>query len=134
MSRWLDLARIETPVRHFDKFDKSQPEGCVGSVSGAGCNQRAEICRKSRSVEGGQRKLDNNRSALKLAYSSEDDDLAFAAIVEGYKTYGAVATTTRMGATRAFQATERLKASGRIRQANDGSLSIAKRSSVEGRQ
>ncbi len=60
-----------------------------------------------------------------LAFSSEDDSLAFGAIETGCRTYGAIATATRIGATRAFQAVERLKEAGRIRQAKDGSHTIA---------
>ncbi len=59
-----------------------------------------------------------------LVYTSDDDELAFAAISEGCKTYGAIATTTRIGATRAFQSVERLKSASRIRQANDGTLTV----------
>lgn len=61
-----------------------------------------------------------------LVYTSDDDALAFAAIETDCRTYGAVATTTRMGATRAFQATERLKDAGRIQQAKDGTLSASR--------
>ena len=53
----------------------------------------------------------------RLAYAStdtEDDALALAAIEGGDKSYGAVATTTGMGASRAWRAVERLQAAGLI--------------------
>lgn len=57
------------------------------------------------------------RNGPRLAFSApnaEDDAVALAAIKAGDRSYGAVATTTAMGATRAYKAVERLQAAGRV--------------------
>lgn len=52
----------------------------------------------------------------RLAFSapSADDAVALAAIKAGDRFYGAVATTTGIGATRAYKVVERLQAAGRV--------------------
>lgn len=130
MSRWLayanpDLSPDSLTTLTIDTFEESESQGATTAGG-----QTVSIVKLSGSVseKGGEGALHSSvplTGRPKLAFSADDDTLAFSAISEGGLTYGAVAMTTRMGATRAFQATERLKEAGRIWQAKDGTLSIA---------
>ncbi len=115
------------------ELEKIRAEKCTPATPATHAtfgSKRSKVAEVARGVLSGKTSIPQNPSSQanagpKLVYTSDDDALAFAAIVEGCQTYGTVATTTRMGATRAFQATERLKSAERIQQAKDGSLSIA---------
>lgn len=103
MSRWLDLAKVETP---FDASTSSTNPLPVGV----------------RNVENVEVSKGGEQLFPRLAYSAveaEDDALAMAAIEGGDRTYGAVATTTGMGASRAWRAWERLRADGRLKEVAD---------------
>lgn len=109
MSRWLALARNEIPTDKLTKPTKAAAKlgdggksgGSVGSVSFVGAS------------------VEVSGTFPRLAYSStdaDDDALALAAIEGGDRTYGAVATTTGMGASRAWRAWERLRADGLLKE------------------
>lgn len=98
MSRWLQLAKSETA------FD--------ASTNSTDLRPEADQVRNVEIVEVSNEGL---ASFPRLAFSApnaEDDAVALAAIKAGDRSYGAVATTTGMGATRAYKAVERLQAAG----------------------
>ncbi len=115
------------------ELEKIRAEGCTPAnpanpanpgpeISGlAGLAQGVLSEKVSEAPKTGGRKVDGPT----LIFTSDDDEFAFSAIQTGCLTYGAIATATTMGATRAFQAVERLKEAGRIQQAKDGTLTIA---------
>lgn len=127
MSRWLSYAEMKTPPNHPTNPTLCNPrpdyQATNATIGGQTVGNVGWLGEVLETVPGSGRAP---KSAPVLAYSSDDDELAFAAIAGGDRTYGAVATTTRMGATRAFQATERLKATGYIQQAKDGTITFAR--------
>ncbi len=116
MSKWLDLARKQIPIN-----------SSTNSTNLEGDGENCGNCGNCRNVDGILTVPPDapSRGGPRLVFTSDDNTLALTAISDGCQTYGAVATTTRMGATRAFHAAKRLKEAGRIEQAKDGTLSIA---------
>lgn len=116
------------------ELEKIRAEGCTPANPANPADPGREISRLaglaqgvlSEKVSEARKPRERNVAAPILIFTSDDDNLAFAAVQTGCLTYGAIAMTTRMGATRAFQATERLKEAGRIQQARDGTLTVIK--------
>ena len=105
MSRWLDLARSQTAFdSSTDPTNSTNPPEDRGNVGFVGNVETLKAPQASH---------------VRLAYSAsdaDDDAVALDAIRAGDRSYGAVATTTGMGATRAYKAVERLLAAGRVGQ------------------
>lgn len=115
------------PWAELEKIRSEKTPPAASAASAANSPNAANAANAARGVVSGKTSkppivASGALTGPKLIYTSDDDTLAFAAIQNDCRTYGAVAMTTRMGATRAFQATERLKEAGRIQQAKDGTL------------
>ena len=100
MSRWLQLAKSEAAFDASTNSTKLRLEA-------------AQV----RNVEIVEVSNEGLASFPRLAFSApnaDDDAVALVAIKAGDRSYGAIATTTGMGATRAYKAVERLQAAGRV--------------------